>query len=524
MSKNSKVIYRKIYLCKPPLIYVEDRNKLPDWKKYLLENDDIHFTESNWSQYSHIFEDFTSAVRANAELLLKQLKHTYNRSENSITISREQELQDNRNILSRFLYDEYNVKEMYIEKENNGELWSYFVKQEIDSSGIKKRIAGIKDLSTNRCYVYVNADFLSTYRSGRTITINGSEYPEYVNTEIYGDTAFVVESRMLYYHYYDYICECDGQLLYYAVGNHEEKRNICKSKIPVLKSIEYLEKDQGYRLEISRDTEPAQIKTMLKKLLKNQDVSVIRITGGEHDIETLIYGTEEKYFIAVRDDTGIRFARKECFETCFVEEFGLHIQAMCVVKSPVYINDFIDHIICSDYGYQLMAWVYFYDEQLQFEFPTPDFTQAATVTLPKTKARKPQVVCTKFAYKLNRSTQTLDENKLSDMTARKMYNLAVKKLETGKLSYLSICAVYNEENEQNLVLYGNGTLFSIGIIDTAEESALCYDNGSGDKSLTNLGGQDFPNTMITGDIQLIRDILKSFCDQCLPLDSASWTT
>ncbi len=454
-----------------------------------------------------------------SEQFLRQLKHTYDRIENSITISREQELENNRNILNQFLYDEFNVREMYIERENNGEIWSYFLKQERDSSGSRKRITGIKNHTTNLCYTYVNANFPNINCNGRTITINGSEYPAYVNTEIYGGTVFVVESRMLYYHYYDYICQRDGQLLYYAVGNHEEKKNPVKSKVPILKSIEYLDKDKSYRLEISNDTEPAQIKTMLKKLLKNEEISVIRITGGEHNAETLIYGTEEKYFIAVRDNTGIRFARKECFDNHFVEEFGLHIQAMCIVEYPVYIHDFIENIICSDYGYHLMAWVYFYDEQLQFDFPTPDFSQAATVTLPKSKTKKPQVVCTEFSYKMNRSTQTLGEDKLSGMTSKKVYNLAVKKIETGKLSYLSICAVCNEEDEKNLVLYGDGTLFSIGIIDTAEETALCYDNDSGDERLTNLGGQDFPNTMITGDMQLIRDIVKCFCEQCLPLDS-----
>ncbi len=71
MATNNIVIYRKIYLFETPLIYVENRDELPDWKKYLLENDKIRFTESNWNQYSHIFEDFKSAVRASAELALR---------------------------------------------------------------------------------------------------------------------------------------------------------------------------------------------------------------------------------------------------------------------------------------------------------------------------------------------------------------------------------------------------------------------------------------------------------------------
>ena len=108
------------------------------------------------------------------------------------------------------------------------------------------------------------------------------------------------------------------------------------------------------------------------------------------------------------------------------------------------------------------------------------------------------------------------------MTSKKMYNLAVKKLETGKLEYLSISAVCEDENEKNLVLYGDGTSFSVGIIDTMEESALCYDNGSGDSGITGLGGQDFPNTMITDDAALLKDIIKCFCDKCQPLDRVRW--
>ena len=109
------------------------------------------------------------------------------------------------------------------------------------------------------------------------------------------------------------------------------------------------------------------------------------------------------------------------------------------------------------------------------------------------------------------------------MTSKKMYNLAIKKLETGKLDYLSVCAVCEDENEKNLVLYGDGTNFSVGIIDTMNESALCYDNGSGDTGITELGGQDFPNTMITDDVQLLKDIIKSFCDKCQPLEQVKWT-
>ena len=90
--------------------------------------------------------------------------------------------------------------------------------------------------------------------------------------------------------------------------------------------------------------------------------------------------------------------------------------------------------------------------------------------------------------------------------------------ETYKLEYLSVSAVCEDENEKNLVLYDNGTIFSVGIINTMEESTLCYDNDSGDNGITGLGGQDFPNTMITDDMTLLKDIIKCFCDKCQPLE------
>ncbi len=526
MSDNRNILYRKICLFETPLIYVENRDELPDWKRYMLANDDYRFNlllQNNiQKKYDQIKKEYGEAfVRASADLNLKSLKHTYHREDNSISISREQELENDENMFNRFIYDEWNIKEMYIERELGGAVWSYFLNQEISASGTRKRIEGVRNHATNLRYIYVNADFSRTYQNSSTITINSSEYPEYMISDVHGKNTFIISANMLYYHYYDHICERDGRLIYYVVGSHEEKEFPARFKEPVLKSIEYLEKEKSYRLDITSDTAPAQIKKKLNALLKSEDVSVIRITGGEHNAETLIYGTEEKYFIAVRDDTGIRYSVRATFDLSFVHEFGITIPAMCVVKYPLRIEDFIENIICSDYGYNLLAWAYFYDEQLQFDFPEPDFSQAAAIRFPKSKAKKPQVVCTEFTYETNRSARSLDEDKLANMTSRKMYNLAVKKLETGTLSRLFIGAACNDELQKTLVLYGNGTFFSIGII-SENETTLCYDNDTDDKELTCLGGQDFPNTMITGDMQLLKNIIKCFCDQCLPLGSVNW--
>lgn len=525
MCNRINVLCRKICLFETPLIYVENRDELPDWKRYMLANEDYRFNlllqDNIQKKYNQIKKEYGEAfIRASADLRLKCLKHTYHREDNSITISREQELENDENIFNCFRYDEWNIKEMYIEREHHEEIWSYFLKQEISASGTRKRIEGVRNHAANLRYIYVNADFPHTYQNSGMIAINGSEYPEYMVSNTHGKNAFLIGSGMLSYHYNDHICLRGEHLLYYIVGTHEEKKYPARFKVPVLKSIEYREKEKSYRLDITGDTEPAQIKKKLNALLKSEDVSVIRITGGDHNAETLIYGTEEKYFIAVRDDTGIRYSVRETFDLSFVQEFGITIPAMCVVKYPLYIEDFIENIICSDYGYDLMIWAYFYDEQLQFDFPKPDFSQAATISFPKSKAKKPQIVCTEFTYETNRPARSLDEDRLASMTSRKMYNLAVKKLETGTLSRLFIGAACNDE-QQTLVLYGNGTLFSIGII-SEDETTLCYDNDTDDKDLTCLGGQDFPNTMITGDMQLLRDIIKCFCDQCRPLDSVSW--
>lgn len=43
MSDNRNILYRKICLFETPLIYVENRDELPDWKRYMLANDDYRF-------------------------------------------------------------------------------------------------------------------------------------------------------------------------------------------------------------------------------------------------------------------------------------------------------------------------------------------------------------------------------------------------------------------------------------------------------------------------------------------------
>ena len=84
-------------------------------------------------------------------------------------------------------------------------------------------------------------------------------------SDVHGKNTFIISANMLYYHYYDHICERDGRLIYYVVGSHEEKEFPARFKEPVLKSIEYLEKEKSYRLDITSDTAPAQIKKKLKR-------------------------------------------------------------------------------------------------------------------------------------------------------------------------------------------------------------------------------------------------------------------
>ena len=145
MSDNRNILYRKICLFETPLIYVENRDELPDWKRYMLANDDYRFNlllQNNiQKKYDQIKKEYGEAfVRASADLNLKSLKHTYHREDNSISISREQELENDENMFYRFIYDEWNIKEMYIERELGGAVWSYFLNQEISASGTRKRI------------------------------------------------------------------------------------------------------------------------------------------------------------------------------------------------------------------------------------------------------------------------------------------------------------------------------------------------------------------------------------------------
>lgn len=522
---SSPVQFRKYTLHETPLIYHKNPSELPGWKQYLLKHG--HFildgTVENQKKHEEIFKHGKEAVRADTELSLRKIKHTWHPEENSITISREQELKNNAADIRLFEYDEWNIKTMYIEKETGEECWSYFLDQEFDNDGTPKRVERIQNLATGLCYTYVNADFLPVHRPPEPMTINGTVYPAYANVHVHGSTFFINNSIPLYYDECDFICEHGGQLLYYCVGTYERRKHPCSFRKPVLKSIEYQENGKNYSLDFSCAPEASQIKKILKKLLKKEECSIIRITGGERHREVLLYGTAEKYFLAVRDDTGIRYARRHSLDTSSVQAFGLTIPQMCVVEYPVLIEDFIENIICSDYGYDLMYWVYFYENTIAIPFPEPDFSQAVRVEFPEAKVKKPQVLYTGFCCVLDHTTQSLDKKSLESMTSKKIYNLAVKKLKTGKLTYLSIAAVCGDEHEQNLLLYGDGTRFSAGILDLENDTALCYDNGSKNTDVMGpLGGQDFPGTMVVEDFQLVQDIIKYFCEQCLPLPSVDW--
>ena len=558
-------ILRKIYLDEPPLLYIEDQSDLPDWKKFwlgLLKSEEItgksmtcldehkkahHGSENGWrvfsnllkteyeeyyEMYNNLSEEYQKIVLGNVSL--RHLNHTYDPDENCITINREQEHKNTTGdtfIFGNTFFD--HIKTIYLEKEEEGQVWSYLFKQETDLSGAKKQIESWKNHATGLQYMVVNKDFAELHNSNKMITINGEKYPEYrniveccINPEqprIYSWREF--GCSIIPYSFCDYICEKDGKMLYYAVGQHTEEDK--KQSKVVLKTIEYKEDDQNYRVEIPADAQPAQVRKLLRKLIKSPSLSVIRISGGEKDRETVVYKNENKFFIMTKDSTGVRYTRRrEIYSLNLVQEFGIWIPEMCIYPYSVtwldsWLHSVLENIIGSDHGYEFISWVYFVDDLIEIDLPELDFSEAKPTALPK-PSTKLQVTCTDFAYTINPHRQSLKEEKLETMTSKKMYNLAVKKLETSKLEYLSISAVCEDENEKNLVLYGDGTSFSVGIVDTMKESALCYDNGSGDSGITELGGQDFPNSMITDDAALLKDIIKCFCDKCQPLDSVRW--
>lgn len=558
-------ILRKIYLDEPPLLYIEDQSALLDWKIFwigLLKNEEImgkttaclnehkkahHGSEYGWRVFSNLLkteyeeyyemynnlpEEYQKVVSGNVSL--RHLNHTYDPDENCITINRGQEQENTTGDILIFVKTSIDhIKTLYLEKEENGEVWSYFFKQETDASGVRKQIEGWKNHADGLRYTFVNNDFAKLYGSNKMFLIDGKEYPEYCNVaECCIDSVKPTLYRWDVFGYsispirwYDYICERDEKLLYYAVGQHTEEDK--KQSKVVLKTIEYKEDDQNHCVEIPADAQPAQVRKLLRKLIKSPNLNVIRITGGEKDRETVVYKNENNFFIMTKDSTGVRYTRRmDIYSMNLIQEFGGWIPEMCIYPYSIswldsWLHSVLENIIGSDHGYELISWVYFVDDSLEIDLPDLDFSGAKPTALPK-PSTKLQVTCTDFEYKVNRRNQSLGEEKLETMTSKKMYNLAVKKLETGKLEYLSISAVCDDENEKNLVLYGNGTSFSVGIIDTMEESALCYDNGSGDCGITGLGGQDFPNTMITDDAALLKDILKCFCDKCQPLDRVQW--
>lgn len=547
-----------------PLLYEKEQDDMPEWKKcwkkllmkdgsiieiqeYRKKYNDIPplgryifynlLSKDDKERYDSLSKDCKRLV--DSSIALKHMKHTYNSDENSITVTLEQVLDSPREELLTFVNNVFNIKAIYIEKEEQGQVWSYYFKQEIAPSGARKQIEGWKKHSNGLDYVFVNGNFMELRSQSKMFSIDGEEYPAYCNVEgeqkenayeptLYGWHEFTIKEKPWGR---NYICERGGKLLYFVLGCNNTGEYRDQSNAIVWNIIEYRQNDRNYRLEISEDTEPAQIKKVLKKMIQSKDDSLIRMMDKENCAEIVIYkiGSEQhfihnKYFIAVKNHNGIRYAvswDKE-YSLSFVQEFELQIPEMCLFKYNDYLCDFVEDIVCSDHGFKWMSWVYFFEDSLKIEIPELDFLDAETVILPEKSWKKAQVTCTAFEYTVNCRKKSFSEEKLKAMTSKKMYNLAVKKLETGGLGELSICAVCEGENEKNLVLYGDGKSFSIGIIDTMEEVALCYDNGSGDNDVTEFAGYSFPNTMVTDNVQLLKDIIKNFCEKCQPLDAVQW--
>lgn len=442
---------------------------------------------------------------------LKQLKHKYSPDDNCVIIDRSDELENNNRFLWMFIGYRLHIREIYLEKEIDGELWSY--RSKIDADNIKniKKYEGITDCSQNCKYTFVNANYPDQYNSGRTASINGEEIPEYCCTsDPLSDSHF--ERYTTVYREHSYICKKDGKLLYFALGSDEYAVDKNKSAKVNIKSVEYKANGKNFRLELSDNSDVRQTAKYLDKLAENESVSVIRITT-KADAEITIYGHSKCYFVSVKDKKDERYAKSEAVSTDRINKFGFDLPEICVIEMPYFLEDFLSDIVSSDFGYIRMIWLYPFDDCMKVDLPELNFSDAETVTLPEPKKKKSTVKCSGYTYRLSRCRQqALDEEKLSAMTAKKMYNLAVKKLETGKLVSLLISAVHNDENEKQLVIYGDGRLFSIGLIDMEEETALYYDNGSGDGGFTEFEGQTFPNTTLSDDIDHIRKIIEEFCE------------
>lgn len=383
------ITLRKIYLKETPLLYIEDQTDLPDWKKFwrgLLLDDKL---KEYHEMYKKLPKDCKKMVMESDAL--RRLKHTYDPGENSVIINHEQELESHtKDIFSLMNSSSDHATTIYMEKKGEGEVWSYFFKQETDPSGVKKQAESWKNYSDGMQYAVVNKDFTDLYGSNKMISINGENCPEYCNIvdccmdphnpRIYSWKVF---GYSLYpYPACDYICEHDGKLLYYAVGQHTAAGE--KPAKVVLKTIEYKEGDRNYRVEIPTDAEPSQVEKLLKTLIKNPNLCMIRITGGEKDREIVIYGNESRYFIAAKDDMGVRYSRRlNVYSMSLVQEFGMQIPEMCIYSLPGWLNSFLENIIGSDHGYEFMPWVYFMDDELKVDLPELDFSGAETVDLPK---------------------------------------------------------------------------------------------------------------------------------------------
>lgn len=512
MPIMKNITLRKYYLKDIPHFYSADYDALPVWQKEVIEKEWSELSDETKALFikTNDTEPYTSQflLACNA---LKQLKHTYNTEDNSVTIDRSQELENDNRLLAKFVGYRFHIKETYLEKEYNGELWSYILEIEYDDINSIKKYEEIYNRTNNCKYIFVNNDYLDRKESDSAACINGKNLPVYCCTEDQDfDSCF--ERYNTVYRGHSHICEKDGKLLYFSLGSDEYAINKDKTAKVNIKTVEYKQNGKNFHIDLSDNADAWQLMKFLIKIAADESVSVIRITTVT-EAEITIYGHSRCCFVSVADENGERYAKNEFLSLDRIKKFGLDLPCICVIEMPEFIEDFLRDILCSDFGYIRLSWLYPSDDCMRVRLPELDFTNAEAVILLKAKNKKISVCCTEYKYRLNRcKEQSLDAEKLSAMTAKKMYNLAVKKLETGKLLHLVIGAVHDSENEKHLVIYGDGKVFSVGIIDTVSETTLCYDNSSNDNGYTEFEGQSFTNIMITNDVETLKNIVKCFCE------------
>ena len=84
--------------------------------------------------------------------------------------------------------------------------------------------------------------------------------------------------------------------------------------------------------------------------------------------------------------------------------------------------------------------------------------------------------------------------------------------------------IENTEDCRSLVIFTNGSLFHVGIVDMFNDECSYIDDGSGDTELIEIGGDMFAKRNITEDKAGVWKVIETFLSSGEMADQFNWYT